>query len=45
MVAGYMYLGGSLVAGGEYAAIGGASMLYAFSGLLGYFGLANAPMA
>ena len=45
MVAGYMYLGGQLVAGGEHTALGGASMVYAISGLLGYFGLANAPMA
>ena len=45
MIAGYAYLGGELVATGSNEVIGATSLVYAGTGLLGYFGIGNAPVA
>lgn len=44
MIAGYLTLGGVLVSNGSNEIIGGASIAYALSGLLGYFGIGHAPV-
>lgn len=44
MCAGYAYFGSELVADGENQVVGATSMVYAASGLLGYFGMGNMPI-
>lgn len=45
LILGYMYLGGMAVESNAHVPLGAISLVYAASSLLGYFGLANAPVA
>lgn len=45
MIFGYVFFGVQLVSSGDNAVIGGTSLVYAASGLLGYFGIGQAPLA
>ena len=45
MLAGYGYCGTELVSSGTNAMIGASTLVYAGSGLLGYFGIGSAPLA
>ena len=45
MIAGYLSCGGLLVSGGTSEIIGWISIVYGLTGLLGYFGIGNAPAA